>query len=286
VTFVIFWVGFGIYVARVGKLTNIYETGIFAAPAVEFPTFHYRMEGYHEAPYAIVTSSISCLWNNNVKLTAVQCAGFAPWNQSAGLAQCFAINPAAWGAVAYAYGPGNNTVPPLYSYPNFQYANIWCNFTVDLTKLNGWRNFVAWSLDGLSSYGYGDTGNAPIFFSNWDLNVVTVEQFLISSNPYYASRYVFIPPINNQNNTIGNNANYYTLLNVDTTTVNYYEQFSLDYHSWAALADIGGLAFGLVLMRIVVMILVGLLFDDDSTFLSGHHSHKGDTGGERTPIVH
>lgn len=48
-----------------------------------------------------------------------------------------------------------------------------------------------------------------------------------------------------------NNTLYQTVTIIDTTTVQFYEQFGLGYHSWNGLADIGGLAFALYIMKTV-----------------------------------
>jgi len=271
VTFVLFWVGFGVYVSKVNNFSSLYAIGLNGVSSVPFPPFHFRFQGHTQGPSAFKLDSISCNWNNSVSLNAVDCLGYPPWStQPQDHVHCFAIYPPANVSARAWTDMGNFSTPPLYWPPSFNTGNIFCNFSVSTTRLNGLPGFVSWGLEDANTYGYGDNGNAPAYFSNNATIWVLLEEFLINNNPYWDKSLIGVPLYGSlQNNTSGGDLLFFTATGISSTTVKSYAPFSLDYHSWASLADAGGLAFALLLMRIVFMAIIGFFLDNDSTFLRG-----------------
>jgi len=286
--FIIFWIGFGVYVNHVDTTSQVYASGFQPNDAVEFPLYHFRLEGMTAATPAIVTNSISCIWNNTVPLSVDTCLGYNnTW--ATGLTNCFVVQThnktfSAWASMDNS-GRENpfemNTNPDLFSSPAHGPGRIYCNFSVNPNALGQTPNWIAWELEGLTNYQYGDNAYAALWFDNMNIQWVLLEQFQIDGTIYWDRNRESHLPALPQNDTLGNTL-YQTVTIMDTTTVQFYEQFSFGYHSWNGLADIGGLAFALYIMKTVLMLVVGLMFENDSIFLGGKEPAK-DT--ERTPIV-
>jgi len=285
--FIIFFVGFGIYVNHVDSSSSIYATGFQPYFSLQFPLYHFRLEGLSSGPMAINVDSVTCLWNNTVPLAIDQCQGYPPF--TAQMANCFVVMTHNSTFTAWATMDGSGLekplfqlpTPDLYFSPNRNTSRISCNFTVNPTVLGSTANWIAWELEGLTDYNYGDNAYSSVWFPNYSQEWIMLEQFQIN-NVVYWDRYRMshlpaTPPTDALNNTL-----YQTTTIMDTNTVQYYQQFSFGYHSWNGLADIGGLAFALYIMKTVAMLLVGLVLDNDSIFLGGRESGK-DT--ERAPIV-
>ena len=56
---------------------------------VTYPTFHFRLEGWHNASMAINYDSVNCVWNHTVNLAIAPCVGYPAPSQN--MANCFAV---------------------------------------------------------------------------------------------------------------------------------------------------------------------------------------------------
>jgi hypothetical protein len=286
-TFIIFWVGFGVYVKHVDNTSSVFATGFTPEFALAFPTFHFRLPGLQNASFAIVLNSINCLWNGSVPLAITQCQGYPAF--AGGFANCFAVTTHNKSFTAWASNDNSGREKPfvaadppdLYVAPARDPSRISCNFSVNPNSLGTDPNWIAWEIESLTSFTYGDNAYGDIWFPNDNIQWIMLEEFRIQGTTYWDRNRMSHLPAIPQNDTFGNSL-YQTVTIMDTTTVQYYESFGFGYHSWNGLADIGGLAFALYIMKTVVMLFAGLFLENDSIFLGGREPGK-DT--ERTPIV-
>jgi len=141
----------------------------------------------------------------------------------------------------------------------FQQSNIVCNFST--TSTTGQNTMVAFEIEDNDPLGRGSL-HIPPGFNIW----VNIRQVNYIVNGVYST--TFRRELQNHGAVPLPNSMFAVTFHIKDFFVDTYEQKD-NYNGWQAVGSIGGFAFFLVLLHTVVMMIVGIFLDNNSSFLNG-----------------
>jgi len=206
------------------------------ATTLNFPQFHIRVGGSE----SFVILSYQCSYMGT-PLQTMACAGQQPSNQ------CFAVNSS---GIAVA----NNISSPQ------EESRIECS--IFTTNTSG-STLLAFEIEGANVASYGGNSYASVWFSANDRTWVMLEKAFYSASGQVLTLW---DRTLLYHSTVSVPGSYNLTVILGSFIVQHWDQVN-SYNGWMSTGDVGGFAFFCVIIHTILMAVVGIALDNNSTLL-------------------
>jgi len=217
------------------------------ATTINFPRFHFHTWGTNQT-----ISNLTCLWNGQL-LAPKTCPNYGPFGTNSSYCQSIYADA--------VYATNNLTYTT-----NYSVDRIYCNLT---TTGLGFQNntMVTWEIEDTISTGDNTAFNPfnPLFIAPSSFAWIMLEKSVYTGSD---GTLTFWDKSLLYHTTIFTPGQYDIVLVIGSFNVWHIEQTDI-YSGMMSTGEVGGFAFFTLILHTLVMIIVGMCLDNNSTFLKG-----------------
>jgi len=214
------------------------------ATQIYFPRFHFRTQGGNET-----IANLNCMWNSQV-LAPKECPN-TQFNTNMSFCQTI------YGDSVY----GN-----ISNGGNYSLNRIYCNLTTTNNTM-GWGNntMITWEIETEDTTVQFNPFN-PLFIAPNSFAWIMLEKSVYTSNSGVSTTLWSKDLL--YHSTLVTPGQYNTVIIIGSYYVWHIEQANL-YSGMMSTGEVGGFAFFTVILHSIVMLIVGMCMENNSSFLTG-----------------
>jgi len=258
VCFILSFVAIGILgkESQVSQTRQYMDSWIENATQLTYPRFHVRTQSTE------YIQSLKC-YRNNQDIPTIPCAATLGANPEP---QCLAVNSDS----ITVYNDIKNPLGDLM---------IYC-----LLHTNGTTNnsLVTWGLEGQDVGPFGPNAFSGLYILPNDNAWVLLEQRTIHQSKQVPRQIQWSRSLVYHTSTFRPGWYGFTTI-IGSFYVTHLEPTDV-YDGWKSLSDMGGFMFALVVIHTILMLLVGIIMENNSSFLHGGNSEENELS-QRSPLI-